>query len=376
VDDPLAASIGAGAAEDTANLVDDDCNGLADETLLPTEAVPDAGCGAPNRLADAGCLRIPSDPLHAVDHDGDGFTVADGDCDDRATPVVTIDGVTQPIGWFSRPGGREVCGDGLDNDCDGVADNGCYPCCDPLLPVGPFACSSNYVAIHGDGVDSVAAESLAPGSGSPVCIFFDGATSGGVLTAWAPSCVLNLPILTSSPRVDYHLTGPVLEGAISADGRGGVTLSDTVLAGVLMARDLDRIKGVDIPEVSMTPEDSMLDCVFVGVLAKANLLGLKQVYCHPLCPPDGCLVPDVEMDNDGFECFIDDDPNDGVDRVTLCVDGDGTEVHDGFETDPFGNPKPCTEALKPNGTPRFVDGLSLAFTFTAIPTRIGAVEAP
>lgn len=46
-----------------------------------------------------------------VDCDGDGFTPADGDCDDQNPDVF--------------PGRDEVCGDRIDNDCDGLYDGYC-----------------------------------------------------------------------------------------------------------------------------------------------------------------------------------------------------------------------------------------------------------
>ena len=45
------------------------------------------------------------------DTDGDGITTCDGDCDDGDA--------------LSNPGGNEICGDGVDNNCDGNADEGC-----------------------------------------------------------------------------------------------------------------------------------------------------------------------------------------------------------------------------------------------------------
>ena len=48
-------------------------------------------------------------PPSGVDIDGDGYTVADGDCDDVAADVY--------------PGATEIPGDGIDQDCDGV--DGC-----------------------------------------------------------------------------------------------------------------------------------------------------------------------------------------------------------------------------------------------------------
>jgi Synergist-CTERM protein sorting domain-containing protein len=46
-----------------------------------------------------------------VDCDGDGVTPAEGDCDDRDASI--------------GPGRPEVCGDRLDNDCNGLYDDGC-----------------------------------------------------------------------------------------------------------------------------------------------------------------------------------------------------------------------------------------------------------
>jgi hypothetical protein len=44
-----------------------------------------------------------------IDGDGDGYTVADGDCDD------------------AHSGALDTCGDGINNDCDGIID---IPDCD------------------------------------------------------------------------------------------------------------------------------------------------------------------------------------------------------------------------------------------------------
>lgn len=73
-----------GAVEVVGNGIDDNCNGLADEA-------PD---GSPS-----------SD---TSDTDGDGFTVAVGDCNDHNVAV--------------RPGAAEVVGDRIDNNCNGIAD--------------------------------------------------------------------------------------------------------------------------------------------------------------------------------------------------------------------------------------------------------------
>lgn len=63
-----------------------------------------AVCDDPN-----GPRPDPSDAQ--IDCDGDGFSPADGDCDDDAPSVY--------------PGAPAVCGDELDNDCNGFVDEGC-----------------------------------------------------------------------------------------------------------------------------------------------------------------------------------------------------------------------------------------------------------
>ena len=81
-------------AAETCNFVDDNCNGLADEGL---------------------------------DVDLDGFSPCAFDCDDR------VEGV--------HPGAEEVCGNLLDDDCDGTVDEDECPGEDVTdLPVNPQAC--------------------------------------------------------------------------------------------------------------------------------------------------------------------------------------------------------------------------------------------
>jgi hypothetical protein len=84
------ASINPGAEEICGDGIDNNCNGSIDE-----------GCGV--------------DP--GTDQDGDGYTVAQGDCNDNDAKI--------------NPGAKEICGDGIDNNCDGSIDEGC----DEIMPL-------------------------------------------------------------------------------------------------------------------------------------------------------------------------------------------------------------------------------------------------
>lgn len=76
------------AAEVCANGIDEDCDGIADDS---------------------------------PDLDGDGFTVCDGDCCDVAGP-----GCPDPAAV--NPGAFDYAGDGRDDDCSGTADDAPDPC--------------------------------------------------------------------------------------------------------------------------------------------------------------------------------------------------------------------------------------------------------
>jgi len=108
-----------------------------------------------NKIADDGCKG-----RQCRDRDADGFGVGKGcpgaqDCDDK--------------NHFVHPGAKEVCGDGTDNDCNGVTDDGCasasdndgdgdkvggatpglWDCNDKNAKVGP-----SQKEICGDGIDN------------------------------------------------------------------------------------------------------------------------------------------------------------------------------------------------------------------------------
>jgi len=78
------------------------------------EGDPEAG-GIPDGK-DNDCNGVVDDPY--LDLDGDGFTETEGDCLDS-------DPADDPNAAAVSPAAKEVCGDGLDNDCNGLIDDGC-----------------------------------------------------------------------------------------------------------------------------------------------------------------------------------------------------------------------------------------------------------
>ncbi len=72
------------------------------------------GLGVPiNELDKDGDGYIGCAPIDAGGWDGVGNPIGGGDCDDTES------------GGLINPGGTEVCWNGVDDDCDGVLDNGC-----------------------------------------------------------------------------------------------------------------------------------------------------------------------------------------------------------------------------------------------------------
>lgn len=61
--------------------------------------------------------------MRCIDNDGDSYAIEGGDCG----PVDCNDNDTEV-----NPGSGEICGDGIDNDCDSLIDEGCEETCPDL----------------------------------------------------------------------------------------------------------------------------------------------------------------------------------------------------------------------------------------------------
>jgi hypothetical protein len=311
--DDTDANIGPGKTEDLTNRVDDDCDGIADNMVKGSK------------------------PADTQDLDGDGYSLMQGDCDDRA------DAAHLAMAKLRHPGAKDLCGDGIDQDCNGIPDDD--PSCDPF--------KANDVTVD---VQQVSFDA----SMNPVITFKDGSVKAGVLNAGPDKFSLTVPF-QKGIELNLDLTGARVQmdlvdsggltnvPALGSDGKAGGRLG-----GVLSAVTLAQIKGINAGGV-ITPDQSLLDAVFAG--AVGTVLGLDQ-------DKDQHYLPDIDVDGDGIEAFWQADTSaGGTAHVDMCRDGDGTII---MGTD-------CPLAKDAKGNYRFVDGLSAALKFTAVPAKLGKV---
>jgi hypothetical protein len=118
------------------------------------DADPSIYPGAPEICGDGIDQDCDGSDLVCFDNDGDGYSIDEGDCDD-----------TNP---YINPSASEVCNDNLDNNCDGIIDEGCsyinllqngdfedwestYSIPNYWILEGPYnICSQSNDAIHGN----------------------------------------------------------------------------------------------------------------------------------------------------------------------------------------------------------------------------------
>jgi hypothetical protein len=291
--------------------IDNDCDGLADEND-----------------------QNQANTTDTADVDQDGQSVAQGDCDDHAATV--------------KKGAAEICHDGLDNDCDGVADrtedaSGVAIACTP------------YESTQDLTIDPMSLE-----GGAPLIAFKDGVVDAANKLVAGPSVFsVNIPV-TNGITLDLHITGATIEATLQADG----TTMTGRLGGVIDAKTADTVRGLNVDEIGLTPENSLLDATFANLLGP--LLALPKASMAITKKYANCRTPDIDVDGDGLEAFCDSNPNDENKAVDVCIDGDGTEVRDegGVE---------CSAAVK-NGKPRFVDGISVEMNFST--SKVKSLKMP
>jgi len=142
-----------GYATEGGNCGEVDCNDNNGSIYPGAEEICDGLDNNCDQIIDEGCEIC-------TDNDGDGYAVEGEecgliDCDDFSSDVY--------------PGAEEICGDGADNDCDGLIDEDCEPCTDVDYDgyfseggiCGPIDCNDFDPLVYpgaeeicGDGIDN------------------------------------------------------------------------------------------------------------------------------------------------------------------------------------------------------------------------------
>jgi len=296
-------------AEILDNRLDDDCDGYADNATKDQKPTSN------------------TEP----DGDGDRVTIAQGDCDDRNDTPEHLE-----LAKSRYPGAKDLCDDGIDQNCDGIVDND--PSCDPF--------GDNNVQIQ------IAKESFVDPAASPLVpyIEFNAGTVTSNLLKDGPS-LFRVTIPLDKEQLALELTGARLEATLADDGSKLKMMSGR-LGGVLSASTLAQITGLELSSF-VKKEQSLLDALFTG--AGTSLLGLEA-------DKDGHYQPDIDVDGDGLESFWTENLSAPTTFIDFCKDGDGTVV----KSEPG---KPCALAKDAKGNYRFLDGLSVALKWTAVPAR-------
>jgi hypothetical protein len=145
--------------------------------------------------------------MDSTDHDGDGFSWSDGDCNDCDPDI--------------NPGAFDVPGDGIDEDCDGIPDDeptGCDATV-ALASSDPFDAARAIDLCRQTTADAVGpartwgvidAAFVAP-DGTDQCVPFGGPADGGTSCSENPEFALGYGNLSklgvNSPRVGAHMLG-------------------------------------------------------------------------------------------------------------------------------------------------------------------------
>jgi hypothetical protein len=131
-----------GATDEVCDAIDNDCDGATDEGLPDLQC----GCGVCDHIVPSCINGFPQvcDPYEGagpevcngldddcdciVDEDQGNWTCGENECE--VTVPQCVGGVPQPENTcVPVPGGPEICGDGIDNNCDGID----APCAETFL---------------------------------------------------------------------------------------------------------------------------------------------------------------------------------------------------------------------------------------------------
>ncbi|HLL25717.1 MAG TPA: hypothetical protein VK427_26450, partial [Kofleriaceae bacterium] len=205
---------------------------------------------------------------------------------------------------------------------------------------------------------------------TPVISFKEGVIeqkgSDLVLTAGPSIFSVNIPVALDI-TLDLRITGAQIEAKV-VEENGRIVLKNGRLGGVIDSKTADTIRGLEVEDIGLTKESSLLDATFANLLGP--LLALPKAKANIGQKYAGCRTPDIDVDRDGLEAYCDSNPDDDIKDVDVCIDGDGTEIRD-MGTGP--STIQCTTAMKGDKF-RFIDGISVELNFET--TAIKSIKQP
>jgi hypothetical protein len=201
-------------------------SGVAEACIAPAGYVPNNGdCDDNNASVHPGSTEICGNGIDddcdgqtdeacgSPDNDGDGYTVAQGDCNDNNAAI--------------HPGAAEICGNGIDDDCDGQTDEACS---------SPDNDGDGYTVTQGDCNDNNAA--IHPGAAEVCNNSIDDDCDGQVDEDCNASAPLPVLILRTYPVKEGDVGQTILNVEVNLDMPAPLpvsvhysTINDDAIAG-------------------------------------------------------------------------------------------------------------------------------------------------